>query len=396
MKRLAGYAVVVMATLGAFVVLWQFRSVLILFLHSLVIAAVVRPLLARLVALRLPAAAALVLVYLLALAAVVLVFYLIGGQLLDELARLSNELVLLYHRTYTLWESGTPLQRGLAQQLPPPDQLPEVLAGPVGMQLMQTVFGVTTGVAAAVASLLLIIVLSVYWSADQNHFERLWLSVLPAGRRMQARQAWRGIEMTVGDYVRSEFIQAALAALILGLGYGVMGLNYPILLALASSIAWLIPLAGVIIIGLLAVLVGFASGGWALAGAAVAYTLVVLALLEFVVEPRLLRRQATSGLLTILLMLPLVDSYGLVGFVLAPPLAVALQVVVGNVLRAYLQPRTAGTAVVEIEQLERRYEEVYALFEEEEAEPIPPEIVNILERLQRLISETKGMAKAEG
>jgi hypothetical protein len=125
---------------------------------------------------------------------------------------------------------------------------------------------------------------------------------------------------------------------------------------------------------------------------------VILLVLEFVVEPRLLRRP--SGLLVILLMLPLVETYGLGGFVIAPMLAVALQVVLGYAMRLYLQPQ-ASTAV-EMEQLEARYQELYSLVEEqagddgETAGVMPPEISNILERLERLLDETRQLAAAGG
>jgi len=112
-----------------------------------------------------------------------------------------------------------------------------------------------------------------------------------------------------------------------------------------------------------------------------------------VVEPRLFKRTSSSGLLVILLMLPLVDSYGLVGFVIAPPLAVALQVVIGNAIRLYLQPEVAA---VEMEQLEARYQEIVVLFKDNGDEPVPPEIANILERLERLLSEAQQLAAAEG
>jgi predicted PurR-regulated permease PerM len=199
------------------------------------------------------------------------------------------------------------------------------------------------------------------------------------------------METTIGSYVRSELIQAILAAVLLGIGYAVMGLTYPVLLALLGGVAWLIPLAGTLFITVTALLVGFVSGGWILAATAVAYTVVILLVLEFVIEPRLLRRP--SGLLVILLMLPLVETYGLGGFVIAPLLAVALQVVLGYAIRLYLQPQ--ATTVVEMGQLEARYKELYTLFKaqsDNEGEPLLPEITSILDRLARLLDETRRLA----
>ncbi len=396
MKRLAGYTAVVLATLGAFVILWQFRSVLILFLLSLVVAAAVRPLLARLVEMGIPAVVALILIYLVGLSGLAVILYLIGGQLINELRLLSNYLVVLYDRTYVTWQNGTAFQDAVVSRLPRPGELSEFVTSPEGLQFVQAAMGFTQGLAASIGGLALVIVLSIYWSADQNHFERLWLSALSAGRRVQARQAWRNMETALGAYVRSEFIQAVSAAVLLGLGYGVMGLTYPVLLALLSGVAWLIPLAGVIIILIAALLVGLASGGVVIAAVAVAYTSLVLLFLEYFLEPRLFRNQQYSGLMTILIMLPLVYSYGLIGFVIAPPLAVALQLVINHLFRQYVQPQPQLPAS-ELEELEHRYQEVVATFtditdEEDEPEPIPPEIANILERLEGLLQEARQLA----
>lgn len=391
MKRLAGYTAVVLATLGAFVILWQFRSVLILFVLSLVVAAAVRPLLSRLVDIGIPAAIALLLIYLVGLSGLALTIYLIAGQLVDELRLLSNYLVVLYDRTYVTWQAGTPFQDAVASRLPRPGELSEFVTSPEGLQFVQAAMGFTQGLAAGIGGLALIIVLSIYWSADQNHFERLWLSALSAGRRVQARQAWRNIETALGAYVRSEFIQAVLAAFLLGLGYWVMGLTYPVLLALLSGVAWLIPLAGVVIILIGALLVGLASGGVVVAAVALAYTSLVLLFLEYFLEPRLFRNQRYSGLLTILIMLPLVYTYGLIGFVIAPPLAVALQLVIGHIAKQYLQPQTRLPAS-EIAELEHRYQELVATFTDEKDEAIPPEIASILERLERLLRQARQLA----
>lgn len=391
MKRLAGYTAVVLATLGVVVILWQFRSVLILFLLSLVVAAAVRPLVARLVEKGVPAGLALLIVYVVGLAGLILTFYLIGRQLLDELRILSNNFVVFYDQTYVTWQGGTSIQDAIADRLPAPGDLSNFVTSPEGRQLAQALLGVTQGVAAAIAGLGLIIVLSIYWSADQNHFERLWLSVLPAGQRVQARRMWRNMEGTIGNYVRSEFVQAIFASVILGLGYWIIGLAYPVLLALLGGFTSLIPLAGGVVIVVAALLVGLATGGVVSAVIAATYTILTLLFLEFIIEPRLFSRQRYSGLLMILLMLPLVYSYGLIGFVIAPPVAVVVQLLLSNLMRLYLQPQPAP-ALLEFEQLESRYQELLTTFKEKEDGELPPEIANILERLEGLIDEARQLA----
>lgn len=393
MKRLAFYVIVIASTLALLILAWQFRSVLILLVLSLVLTATLRPSVDFLRERGLRPGLARVLVYLLVIGVLALGVFLISGPLLMELQRVSNYLVLLYDRTYQAWMDGSGFQQAIAGRLPPPSQLDETVAGPSGATALQFLFGVTQSVATIVAGLVIVIVLSLYWSADREHFERLWLSLLPAGRRIQARRIWQATEKVMGDYMRSEFVQAFLAIIVLVIGYRLIGMNYPILMGLLAGVAWLIPLVGFVIAALASFLLGLAStGGLATTAAALVLTTVVLAFLEFVIEPRLFKRSQFSGMLIILLMVMMVDAYGLVGFLIAPPLAVAIQVSVGHLVQATRRP---SPPVVEFTSLEERLAAAGELLngaagtEGESNGEASPEYVNLHQRLDDLLARAR-------
>ena len=393
MKRLALYVLIIAVTVAALILLWQFRSVLILLLLSLMLAAALRPSADHLIARGLPVSLAWLLVYLGLFLIVGLALFLLGGPLLDELRLLSNYLVILYDFTYQQWASSdSSVAQAIVQRLPPPDQLPEVMAGPSGLSILRVVSGVGQSVAALVAALVIIIVLSLYWSTDRAHFERLWLSLLPPSKRVQARSMWQTTEASVGDYLRSELVQAALAIVLLGISYRLIGLDYPILAALLAGLAWLIPMAGFVFAAGVAFLAGLASAsGFQTALLALVITAAVLAFLEFVVEPRFFRRDQFSGLLIVLVVLLLVEAYGLVGFVIAPPLAVALQIVGSHVIRLMQRP---PSALPQIDALEKRLDVVHATYNGQQAngEPSAPEIGSLLDRLEGLVEQTRRVA----
>ena len=188
------------------------------------------------------------------------------------------------------------------------------------------------------------------------------MSLLPANRRIQARRIWHKTAGTMGAYLRSEVIQAFLAVIVLVIGDRVIGNDYALLTGLLAGIAWLVPLVGVIFAALLSFLIGLASsGGLSTAIAALVWTTIVLAFLEFVVEPRLFRRSQFSGVLIIVIMVMMVDAYGLTGFLIAPPLAGATQVLVSHILYA---ARHATTAAVELDTLGKRLQSIQADYDE--------------------------------
>ena len=393
MKRLAIYVAIIAFTVAALILLWQFRSVLILLLLSLMLASALRPSVDYLRGRGLPLSLSWLLVYLGLFALVGLALFLLGGRLLEELRLLSNYLVVLYDYTYHQWDnSSSAVAQAIIQRLPPPDQLPEVMAGPSGLSILRVVFGVGQNLAAVVAALVIIIVLSLYWATDRAHFERLWLSLLPTGKRVPARSIWQTTEASVGDYLRSELVQAALAVVILGISYRLIGLDYPILTALLAGFAWLIPLAGFVFAAGFSFLAGMASdSGLQVAILALVITAAVLAFLEFVVEPRFFRRDRFSGLLIVLVVLLMVEAYGLVGFVIAPPLAVALQIL-GSHLIQYMQ-RPPST-MPQIDALEERLNVAYAAYNgrQEMGDPPAPEIGSLLGRLENLVEQTRRVA----
>jgi hypothetical protein len=56
------------------------------------------------------------------------------------------------------------------------------------------------------------------------------------------------------------------------------------------------------------------------------YTITVLLILKLVIEPRFFLRSKYSSLLIVLFVIALAEAFGFIGVVLAPPLAVAVQI----------------------------------------------------------------------
>ena len=168
--------------------------------------------------------------------------------------------------------------------------------------MLPAILGFTQGIGGVVSDAFIILFLSLYWSINQIHFERLWLSLLPSGQRKQARGIWRTIELDLGAYIRSEVVQSLLAGLLLGLGYWLLGSPYPALLALIGALAWLIPVVGCALAMILPLLVGLLTSVQ-LGLTTALYTLVVLIALEVWVEPRLFRRKWDNPILTVVMLL---------------------------------------------------------------------------------------------
>lgn len=344
MIRLALNTVVVLAVLTGIYVVWQLRAPVVLFALSLAVAASVRPTIDWLARRGLPRLAAMAVAYLLVFGSIGLLALFIAGPLAAQVQQLGDDFVAAYQMAFDEWKEGDPAKRAIAAKLPPPDDLFGALAGEQGAALAHAALGATFTLFGMAVDLVIILFLGVYWSIDQVHFERLWLSMLPVERRGAARELWRAIEDEVGAYVRSEAVQCLAAGLLLWLGYAALGTRYPVLLALVGAIAWLVPWIGVLLaasavatLSLPAILLD-PSGAWRSLLPALLHTSAVLLALQLWVEPRFFDRRRYNALITAVIIFGMADLAGLLGLVLGAPLAAALQIAGHQWMRLRLAP----------------------------------------------------------
>jgi predicted PurR-regulated permease PerM len=320
------YTVIVIITLAVLILLWQFSVAIVLFLLSLAVAAALRPLLNSIMGKNISRRLALGIVYFLLVASIAVSLFVIGTSLLEEVERATNDFVANYDRAKTEWPlSGTLFQKALAEQLPPSTDLYEAMVSGEGIPALQGVFGIAQNFFSILGNIAIVIILSLYWSADQLRFERLGLSLLPAEYHSKALHAWRSIEAGVGAYLRSEFVQSVLAGLLLWVIYLTLDIRYPTLLALWGGVVRLIPWFGALIAVLPALFVAIGSSP-ILGFVAAISTIAVLFLLKEVIEPRVFHRHKYSALLIVLFVIGLAEAFGFIGVILAPPFAVAVQI----------------------------------------------------------------------
>jgi predicted PurR-regulated permease PerM len=325
----------------------------------------------------------LILLYLLVLIGFGFLFVFVSRYVIADMQQLTQTLSVQGVWKVPSWLEGSVFQRALATWMPTPDKLLEAMTGEQGQFVLPAMLNVTEGIGAFVSGTLLILLLSVYWSINQIHFERLWLSLLPSEQRKQARGIWREIEPDLGAYVRSELIQSLLAVMLLGIGYWLLGSPYPFLLALLGALAWLVPVVGAALAVLPPLLIGMVTSGQLSVFTAL-YTLVVVIVLQVWVEPRLFKRNWDNPILTLIIMLAMADAFGLLGIMLAPPLSAVCQIV-WNLLVS--NPLSSG-ATTQLSDLKERQLQLRTLMAEME-EPPPPLVLSSMERLTALLEKAE-------
>jgi putative permease len=386
MKDFALKVTTVFAILLAAAAIWQVRSIVAIFLVSLAITAVMRAPIEQLVARGVRRGLAIVIVYGVALGGLVALFYLLSYPLTGEFTQIGENFMTAYERLQSGRRVFGRFDALLADRLPTAEELAILITGEQAPIVGQAVLDFTQNIGAVVGQFFLAMVLSIYWSVDQIRFERFWLSLLPVNQRARAREIWHSLEAQLGAYLRSEAVQSVLAGVLLVPGFWLLGVDYPVIWALLISLAWLVPLVGGLIFLLPLWLIVWAGQGALIATAAVLYTIVVLGFLEFFVERRLYTQTRYTNVLVIIVMLMLVDAYGIVGLILAPPLATTIEVLLAKLADTTTRPASQTIPDVDVAMLQARLDETRLLVSGLDT-PSTLRLANMADRLGGLLKQ---------
>ncbi|MDQ3247945.1 MAG: AI-2E family transporter, partial [Chloroflexota bacterium] len=183
MRRVATIVAVVLGILTLFAIAWQLRSIVLLFMMSVIIAAIARRPIDRLMNRKVSRSVAILIVYLLGIGGLVAIIYGVSGPLAGELSAISQDIVTEYSKLQSTWQSGSRIGPVVSNRLPSPEQFATFIGSDETAALTQVLLGATQGFFNGLTQFLLALVVSIYWTVDQLRFERLWLSLLPAGGR---------------------------------------------------------------------------------------------------------------------------------------------------------------------------------------------------------------------
>ena len=211
-----------------------------------------------------------------------------------------------------------------------------------GGRLAEVIQGQLTGVSGALVALpltivssvleiLLVLFMSVYWLLTAPKLHRFVRSLVAKHRQEEVDDVLREIGRTIGGFVRATVIDALIVAAVVYVGLRVIGVDFPLVLALAAALGELIRVAGPIIAAVPALAIALLASPTQ-AVLVLGFYLVLQQFESHVLMPNIMHKQAdVPPLLAILALLAGASLAGILGALVAIPLAGALRVVVVRV-----------------------------------------------------------------
>lgn len=202
-------------------------------------------------------------------------------------------------------------------------------------------------VVSGLAELTLAVFLSIYWLIGKPGARSLALSMVPPDRRDEAEEISAEVGSTVGGYIRGVVISGAILAVIAFIGLTLIGVDFALPLAMLMFFGELIPIIGPLA-ALVPAMIVAAFDSMTTLLLVIGLYLVVQFLESSVVYPQVMKRQASiPPILVIFALLAGGSVGGLIGALVAIPLAGAIRVLIIRLAVPRIQKRLGNNQPVE-------------------------------------------------
>jgi predicted PurR-regulated permease PerM len=199
------------------------------------------------------------------------------------------------------------------------------------------VIGFGRAVIGALASTLIVVVVSMYLLYDLPRFKRLLYGLTPRSRRARTVVLGEEIFAKVGGYVLGNVIISVITGVGTWIWALAFGIPYPLLLAVVVAILDLLPVVGSTIGGVIVALVAL-TVSIPVTIATIAFYIVYRFVEDYLLSPRIMRRTVdVPGLVTVIATLIGGVLLGIIGALIAIPVAAAIKLLIDQVVAPRLE-----------------------------------------------------------
>ncbi|MFC5531993.1 AI-2E family transporter [Cohnella yongneupensis] len=182
--------------------------------------------------------------------------------------------------------------------------------------------------------------LAFYMMKDMDVFERAALQLVPRNHRKHAVRLMKDIDAALGSYIRGQFIVSMCIGVLAYIGYLLIGMPYPLLMAGFVSLFDIIPYLGPFF-GALPALLMATTISWKMVLLVIIVNSVCQNLESNVISPQVVGKSMKMHPLTIILVLLVGGELaGIIGMILAVPFYAAMKVVVQHLGAYYIRRKT--------------------------------------------------------
>ncbi len=299
---------------GAYV-LWLLRDLALLVITAIVIASAIEPGIVFFIRWRMPRFIAALLVYVLVFGSVSALLYFFFPPIIADATNFFSAMPR-YLDTFNASSSFSSItnatsfvsgQEGIQSFIQTLLSFQSIFTASSGgvLQLFIAFFG-------GMFSLVLIIVLSFYFALQETGVDDFLRLVIPLQYEEYSVDLWKRTQKKIGLWMQGQILLSVIVGILVYLGLLIIGVPYALLLAVFTAMVEIIPIFGSLLSGVVAVMVGFADGGVAIAAIVAGLYIVVNQFESNLIYPLIVKK--IVGVPPLLVIVALIAGYTLAGF----------------------------------------------------------------------------------
>ncbi|QYR23431.1 AI-2E family transporter [Paenibacillus sp. sptzw28] len=315
------------------------KAVLAPFLIAMIIAYVLNPIVNLLNERKVPRTMAVLLIYAVFCASLTVVLVNAIPMFLEQLQELNRHM-----------PDFTMKAQSLVNDLNNSSFLPESIRGGVNNSLYKlekqasdAIFSFVNNIGAMLNVVFIAFIipfLAFYILKDFDVFERTVLTYVPRPHRKHAIRLFKDIDNALGSYIRGQFLVCLIVGILAYIGYVIIGMPYPLLLASVVAVTNIIPYLGPFF-GAAPALVMASTISLKMMVLVVVVNTACQILESNVVSPQVVGRTLHMHPLSIIFALLVGGEIaGMIGMILAVPIFAALKVVLQHIFSYYVRRKT--------------------------------------------------------
>ncbi len=303
--------------------IWQVRSVFILLLLALTLAAAIRPGVEWLRRHHFPQAVAILLFFALAGGAIGLFVWLAVPPALHQIGHALGESpprgATGARERILIW-----LQHHLKQL-------------PTGTQLFHPIATYGHKATDAVLAIFFTLAATWYWVSERDRMIELVVALAPETKRDRARETCLAIDRRLGAYTRLRLLMVFAVGTVLSAGFYVIGLNYWLLVGAFVGVAEIAPIIGPLFGAILVLAVGLPQS-LHIAALSLLWLVFVREFQDYVVNPRIGQTVGLSPLVTLVSVAVVGILFGGFAVILAVPVTAAVATLIDVLVLGHEPP----------------------------------------------------------
>ncbi len=214
-----------------------------------------------------------------------------------------------------------------------------------------SIFSGVAGVFGGIVSFFVVLVITFYMSVEESAIKKTVMFLLPERYQPFTLQLINKVQRKIGDWLKGQMILSLILGLMVFTGLSILGVEYALVLAFIAAVGEFIPYLGPILAAIPSVFLAFTQSPTKALFVFILYIIIQQVENNILVPKVMQKAVGLNPIVSIISMMIGVKVAGLVGVILAIPVATALSVVFRELCQSEAQ-----ISEIDLDKIEKKAE----------------------------------------